>query len=169
MSADKRIGVYPGTFDPLTIAHLAISEAACVRMELDRLDLAISRDALGKDHLDDSTIGPRIEAIARAGAARPWLGAVVTDAVLVADIAAGYDVVVMGADKWAQVNDPRWYGGDEAARDLAVQRLPEVAVAPRGGLPVAAAILLDLPDHLGGVSSTAVREGRHDWSAHPPD
>ena len=43
---------------------------------------------------------------------------------------AGYDVVIIGADKWAQVVDPAWYGGSVDARDAAVARLPRVLVGP---------------------------------------
>ena len=39
----------------------------------------------------------------------------VTDAQLIVDIARDYDVVVMGADKWAQVRDAAWYGDDGGA------------------------------------------------------
>ncbi len=42
-------GVYPGSFDPLTIAHLAIAEKAVHEAGLDHLDLALSRAALGKE------------------------------------------------------------------------------------------------------------------------
>ena len=84
-----------------------------------------------------------------------------TDARLIADIAAGYDVVVMGADKWAQVIDPAWYDGNVAARDAAVDRLPRVLVAPRPGFTVVGADVLDLPADLGHVSSTAARAGSH--------
>lgn len=161
------VGVYPGSFDPLTIAHLAIARAAVDQLGLERVDLAISRDALGKAHLGEHTVAARVEAIERAAATRPWLGVVVVDSRLVADIAAGYDAVVMGADKWAQVIDPGWYGGSEAARDAAVASLPRVAVAPRHGVEVPAALLLDVPDHLAEVSATAVRDGRLDWAADP--
>ena len=75
---------------------------------LARLDFAISRVALGKeDRADVERRRRALDALIAAG--RPELGVVVTDAQLIADIAAGYDVVVMGADKWAQVNDPAWY------------------------------------------------------------
>lgn len=42
------IGCYPGSFDPLTIGHLAVAEAALVHCALDRLDLVLSEDPLGK-------------------------------------------------------------------------------------------------------------------------
>lgn len=159
------IGVYPGSFDPLTIAHLTVAECAVRQLDLERVDLAISRTTLGKAHLREHTVAQRLAAIERAAASRPWLGVVLLDASLVAEIAVGYDAVVMGADKWAQVIDPEWYGGDPAARDAAVAALPRVAVAPRGALDVPPELRLEVPDHIGEVSATAVREGRGEWAA----
>jgi nicotinic acid mononucleotide adenylyltransferase len=159
------IGVYPGSFDPLTVAHLEVARCALRQLELERIDLAISRVTLGKDHLDDDTVDARVAALHRAADTRPWLGVVVTDAALIADIAAGYDAVVMGADKWAQVVDPAWYGGSGAARDAAVASLPRVGVAPRGGVDVPADLRLDVPEHIAEISATAVRDGRRDWAA----
>lgn len=158
------IGVYPGSFDPLTIAHLEVARAAATQLRLERVDLAISRRTLGKDHLDEHSVADRVEAVRRAASTRPWLGVVVTDASLIAEIAAGYDAVVMGADKWAQVVDPAWYGGDVAARDAAVASLPRVAVAPRAGHRAPDELHLHVPDHIAEVSATAVRDGRRDWA-----
>src|SRR5439155_795291 len=82
---------------------------------------------------------------------------VVTDHLHVADIADGYDVVVLGADKWAQVLDAAFYAS-EAKRDAAVARLPRLAVVPRNGLPLPEeGVVLDLDDELAAVSSTAAR------------
>jgi hypothetical protein len=94
------------------------------------------------------------------------LGVAVTGARLLADVAAGYDVLVVGADKWAQLHDPAWYDGSATARDAALARLPRVVVAPRAGfaLPEGAEVL-DLDPAHADVSSTAVRAGRHDWRA----
>ncbi|HTK15294.1 MAG TPA: hypothetical protein VL769_02790, partial [Acidimicrobiia bacterium] len=131
MTAGERRGVYPGSFDPPTIAHAAIAEAAVRAAQLDALDLAISERALGKDAATQRPLAERLAAIERLTATRPWLDVVVTDAQLIADIAAGYDAVVMGADKWEQVRDPAWYANDPAARDAALARLPRVLVAPR--------------------------------------
>ena len=41
----SRRAAYPGSFDPLTIAHLGIAEAARDRHALDRVDLVISEVA----------------------------------------------------------------------------------------------------------------------------
>jgi hypothetical protein len=164
-----RAAAYPGSFDPLTIAHLAVADAAVAQLELERIDLVISRVALGKDHEGHHPIDVRlaaIEAAARNG--RPWLAARVTDERLVADIAAGYDAVVMGADKWHQVVDVAFYDGSEAARDGALARLPLVAIAPRSGseLPTGTGIVvLDVAPEHHEVSSSAVRDGRIDWRA----
>jgi len=154
-------GVYPGSFDPLTIAHLAIAEAALHQAPLDHLDLALSRSALGKEAGAHLPLAARVAAIERAGRARPWLGATVTDEQLISDIARGYDAVVMGADKWAQVRDPAWYGGDVSARDAAIAALPRVLVVPRPGFTVEDAETLDIDEDLTHVSSTRARAGEH--------
>ena len=162
------LGVYPGSFNPPTVAHLAIAEAAWRHFGLERVDLAVSRTALGKEEVERPLLEHRLEVLEAVAATRPWLGVQVVDAQLVVDVAVGYDVVVMGADKWAQVFDPGWYGGSEAARDLAVARLPTVAVVARPGvvLPEAEAlggVLLIVDDQHADVSSSAARGGRTEW------
>ena len=164
-----RIGCYPGSFDPLTVAHLAIADAAVGQCGLTRLDLVLSRSALGKaDH--EATLEERVAAIAAVrGDDRPWLDVVVTDDQYLADIAAGYDVLVLGADKWRQVIDPAFYRSAKARND-AVARLPHVACAPRRGLSLPPRVtVLDVPDWIGEVSSTAVRAGAEHWRAGPAE
>jgi nicotinic acid mononucleotide adenylyltransferase/predicted RNA-binding protein with PIN domain len=153
--------VYAGSFDPLTVAHLAIAEAAVHHAQLDHLDLVLSRVALGKEHGGHSSLDARVAAIERASRARPWLGVVVTDRTLIADIARGYDVVVMGADKWAQVRDPAWYDGSDTARDAALAALPGVLVVPRPGFSTDGADVLDIEEEMTHVSSTRARAGEH--------
>lgn len=162
------LGCFPGSFDPPTVAHLAVAEAAVAQGGLERLDLVISVGALGKEHLDARSVAARVDALGALAPAHPWLGVAVTEARLVADIAAGYDAVVLGADKWRQVVDPAWYGDDPDARDRAVARLPRVLVAPRGDdhlaevpspLPPAGALVLELDRAVRYVSSTSVRAG----------
>lgn len=156
------VGAYPGSFDPPTVAHLAIAEAAVRACSLERVDLVLSASALGKEGRHHVEVDDRARVLEAVAATRPWLGVVVTRSRLLVDIAAGYDVLVMGADKWAQVVDPAWYGTAEA-RDDALARLPTVAVAPRPGWPVPAGVVaLTLDEGHAQVSSTAVRAGdRH--------
>jgi hypothetical protein len=155
------IGAYPGTFDPPTIAHLAIAEAAHRQCGLDRLDLVVNPMPIGK--AGAQAIDERIALLDAVVASRPWLAVARTEHRLLADMAAGYDVLVLGADKWAQVVDPRYYASP-AERDAAVARLPRLAVAPRGGLQLPdGCIVLDVD--LAHVSSTAARSGRHELVA----
>lgn len=166
----------PGTFDPLTVAHLALADAAREVAGLAALDLSVSRTALGKEHLDPARLEVRLGTLRRT-AAPHGLGVVVTAAQLLVDVAEGYDVVVVGADKLAQVLDPAWYGGDAGRRDEALERLPTVAVARRAGHDLALLraasnlvdlVVVDLPEWMGEVSSTAVRAGRAEWAAEEP-
>ncbi|MBO0731843.1 MAG: hypothetical protein J2P57_21470 [Acidimicrobiaceae bacterium] len=43
------VGAYPGSFNPPTVAHLAIADAARRVMGLERVDFVVSRVALGKE------------------------------------------------------------------------------------------------------------------------
>jgi nicotinic acid mononucleotide adenylyltransferase len=161
------IGCYPGSFNPATIAHVAIAEAAWQQCGLERVDLVLSDLALGKEAANAPSPVQRAEQLRVLLADRPWIGVVTTNHQLLADIAVGYDVVVMGADKWEQLNEDRWYeSSDHRARALA--SLPRLAIAPRPPhLIPEHAITLEISRQLWGVSSTGVRSGRSDWKASP--
>jgi nicotinic acid mononucleotide adenylyltransferase len=148
-------GAYPGTFDPPTIAHLAIAEAAVRQLGLERVDLIVNEAPLGK--ATTRNLVERIAMLEAVAASRPWLGVAVTDELHIAAIARGYDVLVVGADKWHQMLDVSFYES-EAARDAVLAHLPRLAVAPREGLPLPEGCVvldIDMPD----VSSTAARRG----------
>ncbi|MBO0731844.1 MAG: hypothetical protein J2P57_21475 [Acidimicrobiaceae bacterium] len=90
-----------------------------------------------------------------------------TDHQLLADVAAGYDALVLGADKWAQVVDDSWYDSP-GARDEALLVLPPVLVVPRPPCPLPPhdpprIRILDLGDAHLDVSSTEARQGRTEW------
>jgi hypothetical protein len=156
-----RRGAYPGTFNPPTVAHLDIADAARRRHGLDRVDLIVSRVPLAKDVVARPSLDERLAVLHTIAERLGWLGVVVSDSQLVADLAAGYDVVVMGADKWQQVMDPVFYGGSSSARDEAVARLPVVAVVPRAGYGAPDDLLLEVDPRHAEVSSTRAREGAH--------
>ena len=68
------IGCYPGSFNPPTVAHLAVAEAAVRAAGLTRLDLVVSRVALGKEDLPADTLAERVavlEAVAPGGQGWP--------------------------------------------------------------------------------------------------
>ena len=157
-----RIGVYPGSFNPPTKAHLEIALAAVSQHSLKRLDFALSLSPLGKAEVEVPSFAHRLEVVEQSLLEHESLAVVVTEEQLISDIADGYDVVVMGADKWHQVNDPAWYNDDRQARDRAVDRLPTVALAPRPPHVIPAALQLPVSDDLLEISSSAARAGHTD-------
>lgn len=158
MSAStKRRGVFPGSFNPPTTAHLAISEAVIEQHRLDVLVWTVSRVALAKEDVQRPRLADRIAVLEQVAAPIDWLEIDVTDAQLLSDIAAGFDVIVMGADKWQQIHDPVFYGNDPAHRDASIAALPTVAIAARPPHDCPTELVLDLPDWVGTVSSTQAR------------
>lgn len=157
------IGCYPGSFDPPTIGHLAVARAALDHCGLHRLDVVLSDDPLGKP-----TASPLDDRLARLEAAVAGIDGLAvrrSASRLLVDVCEGYDLLVVGADKWAQIQDPAWYGS-ERARDDALARLPQVVVAPRAGTPVPAGVtVLPVDPAVHNVSSSEVRAGRHEWAA----
>ncbi len=134
--------------------------------DLDEVHLVVSRVALDKPAPPGPSFDERIAVLQTDAESYEWLEIRTTDDQLIADIATGYDAVIMGADKWEQVNDASYYL-DEAARDAAVDSLPTVVVAQRFGLDIegAHATVLHTPDEIHDVSSTAAREGARDLMA----
>lgn len=159
------IGCYPGSFNPATIAHVAVAEAAWQQCHLERVDLLLSRVTLGKESVVGPSVDERADALRQLLANRPWIGVVVTDAQLLVEVAHGYDILVMGADKWAQITQDRWYLS-VAERNAALAGLPPIAMAPRPPHIIPAhAVQLEISRQLWGVSSTGVRSGRNEWKA----
>ena len=157
------VAAFPGSYNPPTVAHLAMAEATVRQCGVDRVDLVLSREALGKEHVVHPTVDERARVLEAIAATRPWLGVVVTDRRLLVDIAHGYDVLVLGADKWEQVLDPAFYGDSVDAMRAAVARLPRLAAAPRKDHPLptgALVTVLDVDHH--DVSSTKARAGAVD-------
>lgn len=160
--------MYPGSFNPPTTAHLAIAEAAVSEYELDRIDLVVSRSALAKETVDHPRFDHRIEVLRATVADHPQIGLATTEAQLLVEIAAGYDLLVVGADKWWQIQDPSWYGDDETARDRAMAALPRLAVVGRDDLTIPARLRLRVPPAaVEGVSSTRARGGEVDLMTDP--
>ncbi|MFV0526144.1 MAG: nicotinate-nicotinamide nucleotide adenylyltransferase [Acidimicrobiales bacterium] len=171
-----RIGVYPGSFNPPTVAHLAIARAAKEQRNLDRVVLVHSADVLGKAAVARPLFAHRHRVLEATVSDHAWLEVAVTEHRRLVDIAAGYDVVIMGADKWHQIQELHWYEPPHpTSRDAALAALPEPAVAPRHPLVVPAGVRLELARNhpcpggagsaYGHVSSTAARAGRTELMA----
>lgn len=164
------VAAFPGSFDPLTTAHLAIADAGRRQLSVDRVVLVISNDAIDKGRGVEA-VAERAARIDEFAAARPWLSCHVTEHRLLVDIATEVraDWLIVGADKWEQLHETRFYG-TPAARDAALDRLPRVAVAPRTGIVRTAPAPdheLSVPAWAGPISSSAVRAGRVAWLAEP--
>ena len=156
------IGVYPGSFNPPTLAHIEIALAVVKQHDLERLDLAVSMVALGKGVVPRPAFEDRIEVIRASIAEHSTLGVVITESRLIVDIAIGYDVVVMGADKWAQIGEVEWYA-NTAERDAALAALPRLALVPRPPLDVPEEHLISVREDILEISSSAARAGRTEW------
>ncbi|HUW01044.1 MAG TPA: hypothetical protein VMW08_01705 [Acidimicrobiales bacterium] len=163
------VAVLPGSFDPLTIAHITMADAARAHLgglgEV-RVDLAMSVEPLGKDAERQQPVATRHAHIAARTAHLDWIGVTVREERLVVELAAGYDRVIVGADKWRQLHDPRYYPDEDALAE-AMQRLCPAVVFRRPGHEVRSLrrldSVLDLPVGVRAVSSTGVRGGRNEW------
>ncbi len=155
-------GVYPGSFNPPTVGHVAIVKAAIRLHELDRIDLVVSEVALAKPMIEKPSLEERLQVITASFADFPEVNVLRTSLQLIADIARGYDVVVMGADKWVQINDVQFYDS-EAHMLESLSSLPTLAVAPRSGENVDESIRLDVPETIAEVSSSSARRTNFEW------
>jgi hypothetical protein len=150
------------------LAHLAIAEQAWQRHGLARVELSVSTVALAKETVTRPLFEHRIEVLEAVATPLPWLTVRVTDHQLLVDVASGYDLLIMGADKWQQIQELRWYDDDPAARDAALAGLPPVAIAERDTLAVPDGKTLDVdPEAIDGVSSTRARAGAVDLLPEP--
>lgn len=154
-----RRGIYPGSFNPPTTAHLLITDIARRSRQLDEVVWSVSRVALAKEHVERPRFDHRMQVLADVCDGVDWLRFDVTEAQLLVDISVGYDVLIMGADKWHQIQDPVFYDDDPAQRDAAMAALPELAVAPRPPLEIPDAVALDIPEWAWDISSTEARGG----------
>ncbi len=156
------IAVYPGSFNPPTLGHIEIVKAAIEAFSLKRIDLAISEIALGKENVKAPSIDDRMKILQGSVSGVKGAHVVRTSKQLIADIAEGYDVVILGADKWAQLQDLAFYKDEAHMRDC-LGRLPRLAVAPRNNIPVPEEILLKVSEGIRPISSSGVREGKFEW------
>jgi len=147
-----RTAVQPGSFDPPTLAHLVIAWAVMRHHDLGQVFWTVSRHPLGKE-IGRTSVDERLEVLNEVAADHRWLEVETSEVRLVADMAQGHDVVVMGADKWDQLHDPTFYDNESAMAD-ALASLPTCAVAPRLDLEVPEEVCLEIPTWASRLSST---------------
>ena len=125
------IAVYPGSFTPPPIAHLAISEAAITHCNVDTVVWTVSRIALAKEEVVRPLFEHRLAVLHEVAKEFEWLEVKVTEMQLLADIALGYDLLIMGADKWHQIQDPVFYDNNPGLRDSVPVSYTHLTLPPK--------------------------------------
>ncbi|RIK74416.1 MAG: hypothetical protein DCC67_16600, partial [Planctomycetota bacterium] len=113
--------VFPGAFNPPHAGHLRMAAIAEARLG-EPLEWELSLANVDKPPLDFITIRDRIQALRAADGQRPIA---LTRAPTFAEKADLFPAAtfVVGADTMLRIGEPRYYGGDAAARDEAIDRI----------------------------------------------
>jgi nicotinamide-nucleotide adenylyltransferase len=137
------VGLLPGSFDPLTVAHVAVAEA----LDADLIVFLYSPATLPKEvgpggETEPPLLGEedRLASLLALAGRRPRLAVALCSHGLLTDQASAAAeafpnarlVFGVGSDKVVQVLDPRWYGDRDRALDRLFVRA-EVAYAMRSG------------------------------------
>lgn len=135
----RRLGALPGSFNPLTRAHLALAHAARRAYGLDAIVFVLSRRTINKEVVSGASLADRLLVLQEQCRAEPWLGVVATNRGLYVEHAAvlrelfpqvEWLAFLVGYDKIVQILDPRYYQDRDAAlRELCA--LASLLVAPR--------------------------------------
>ncbi|MCX6020629.1 MAG: hypothetical protein NTZ05_02660 [Chloroflexi bacterium] len=177
----RRLGVFSGSFNPLTVAHTTVVEAAQREGELDLAAYALSTLTTDKEQITGATLDDRLAVLLAHTGERPGEGVLLLNRGLYVEQARLLRsawpslerlVFIVGFDKIVQVFDPRYYADREAALEE-LFALAQFAVAPRAGAGEAeldgllgrpenrphrhAVSYLDAPPGLSGLSSTLLR------------
>jgi nicotinic acid mononucleotide adenylyltransferase len=144
-------GLLAGTFNPFTRAHAALAvaghRAGCRLVVLAMAPVSLAKEGLERAHPVD-----RLDWVAAWARRHPWAAVAVSSHPLLVDMAealgratGGRVALLLGADKAAQLVEPRWYD-DPAAAMARLDRAATLLVAERAGhratdLPLPAAPL----------------------------
>ena len=125
LSGAGRIGLFAGTFNPLTLAHTALVEAASTRGGIDRVLWTLALASIDKESVARATIVDRLVQLLASVAVSPSHSVMVVNRGLYVDevdIAQSHLtgepelVVLVGYDKIVQIFDPRYYS--DRSREL---------------------------------------------------
>jgi len=177
--------VLAGSFNPLTVAHLALVEAALRQLPYSAAWFSLAVRTVDKERPSGACLADRVLMLEAVAQRRPYLGIVLCNHGLYVEqaealhgsvLTSGQNLTfVVGFDKIVQIFDPRYYQ-DRDTELLKLFRLAHFLVAPRNAHGVQElAELLEQPENrpfrhavaplaMGGVphhetlSSTKVRE-----------
>jgi nicotinic acid mononucleotide adenylyltransferase len=133
-------GLLAGTFNPFTRAHAALAvagrRAGCQLVVLAMAPVSLAKEGLERAHPVD-----RLDWVGAWARRHPWAAVAVTSSPLLVDMAealgeatGGQVALLVGADKAAQLAEPRWYD-DPAAALGRLDRAARLLVAERAGHP----------------------------------
>jgi nicotinic acid mononucleotide adenylyltransferase len=135
-----RAGLLAGTFNPFTRAHAALAVAGR-RAGCDLVVLAMAPVSLAKEGLERAHPVDRLDWAAAWARRHPWAAVAAASHPLLVDMAealgraTGAEIaLLLGADKAAQLVEPRWYD-DPAGALQRLERAATLLVAERTGHP----------------------------------
>jgi len=161
----RRAAVFPGAFNPPTLAHLALARAAR-GLGFDLVAFALATRTIDKEDSGGLALDERLRLLRAIAEAEPGLGALVQNRGLYADQALAIRAAwpeleelafVVGMDKVAQIFDRRYYE-DFAGSLASLFRHARLIVAARGTLDRAA-----LEAMLAGEPEASRHAARIDW------
>ena len=135
-----RAGLLAGTFNPFTRAHAALAvaghRAGCAVVVLAMAPVSLAKEGLERAHPLD-----RLDWVAAWARRHPWAVVAAASHPLLVDMAealgeatGGQVALLVGADKAAQLAEPRWYD-DPADAMGRLDRAASLLVAERSGHP----------------------------------
>ena len=141
LATARSVGLFAGTFNPLTRAHVALAAAAQTFAQLDTIAWTLAVVTVDKERVERATLPDRLAQLAAFCEGQASSAVVVVNRGLYVDQARALHAlmpaearlaIVVGFDKVVQIFDPRYY----ADRDAALAELfaeAELLVAPRAG------------------------------------
>ena len=143
LATARVVGLFAGSFNPLTRAHVALAEAARAAGQIDVIAWTLAVETVNKERVERATLPDRLAQLEafRDGRAGNSDAIVVANCGLYVDQARALHAlmapkarlaIVVGYDKVVQIFDPRYY----ADRDAALGALfaeADLLVAPRAG------------------------------------
>ncbi len=139
LTGARSLGLFAGTFNPLTLAHTALVEQAQTRAGIDRVLWILAVTSVDKESVVRASLVDRLVQLLTYVAGTPACGVVVVNQGLYVDevdivrahIPDDPDLVVLvGYDKIVQIMDPRYYNDRSQALDELFSRA-RFLVAPR--------------------------------------
>lgn len=187
----RQLALLPGSFNPLTNAHVALADAVLATGCCEHVSYLLASRTVNKERLEGASLADRLICLTEFVRERPCQGVVLVNRGLYVEqaelVRQSLPLVkdlwfVVGHDKIVQIFDPRYYSDRDAALDR-LFALASFLVAPRDGAgPVELQALLaqpqnqrfaarvqplDLAKQFRVQSSTAVREAAHEQRGLP--